>query len=232
MQVKKDIAIIFFSLKASQEGQVKKILSANCRKNEALSAAFINRTEKILAEVGLPVFRFDQNNQKGNDFGHKLANAYQEIFDLGYQSVIAVGNDSPELVNTDWEQIQQQLTNGKLVIGPTLRGGTYLIGLSRKDFEKEKFATLSWQTNSLFSQLKEYGIARKAQFNILRKIRDINTYFDLKILIRNEFLDLAIKKLVLLIIALKEDLVIKKPHFIIFSTILLESPFRAPPFLK
>lgn len=202
----------------------------NSSKNEAISATFINRTEKILNKVGLPVFRFDQNNQTGQTFGEKLANAYEEIFDLGFQSVIAVGNDSPELMTTDWNKIQHTLANGESVIGPTLRGGTYLIGLSRQDFKKEYFASLAWQTNSLCDQLKEYCLANDSEPSILRKIRDINTYFDLKILIRSKFTDFAIKKIVQLILTLKEELIIKNPPFIICSPILIESPFRAPPF--
>ncbi|WP_188462748.1 DUF2064 domain-containing protein [Marivirga lumbricoides] len=229
MQRTKNIAIIFFSLNAPQQGKAKKILSTGLLRNEALNSAFINRTEKILAKVGLPVFRFDENNQKGNQFGEKLANAYQEIFDLGYESIIAVGNDSPELINADWDQIQAHLIDGKSVIGPTLRGGTYLIGLSRQNFKRDKFAQLPWQTNLLFFQLQQYCKVNNSPYSVLRKVRDINTYFDLKILLGNKYLDSAMRKFILLLSAIKQKLVLKKNLFIVSSAILLESPFRAPP---
>ncbi len=229
MQANNKTALIFFSRKASYEGRMKQFVKNSPIQNQKISAALIARAEKTLQESALPVFHFHQGNQSGNSFGEKLANAYQEIFDLGYDNLIAVGNDSPELAAIDWNEIQNKLDTGKSVLGPNFRGGTYLIALPKSQFRKEEFAALSWQTNQLFNALENYCNTEENNPFVLEKFRDINTHFDLKIFSKSYFFDPAFKKLIQWIISAKNLLFFKHPLRIFTSPILIYSPFRGPP---
>ncbi|MBK6264111.1 DUF2064 domain-containing protein [Marivirga sp. S37H4] len=229
MQSKENIAIIFFSRKASQDGRYKDFVSnKKSVKNKTISASFIAKTQQTLEATNIPVYHFHQGNQTGNTFGEKLANAYQEIFNLGYEGIIAVGNDSPELANANWNDIQNKLSKGDSVLGPSLRGGTYLIGLTKETFNKQAFASLPWQTHQLFDELSKL-CESKAQVHILERIRDINTYSDLKLFIKKASIDLVFKKIIQYILNLRTEEKVSLTPLFITSPLLIGSPFRAPP---
>lgn len=223
-------AILFFSRKVAQESKFKTFISGNVKKNQAFSEALICRAEKTLSATGLPVFHFHEGNQKGRTFGDRMANAYQEVFDLGYQSVIAVGNDSLDINNVDWIKLENQLSAGKAVLGSTVRGGAYLIGFTKAHFDKEQFAQLPWQSRKLFKSL-EGMFSENNDVVLLKQSRDINTFLDIKAILKAENGNLHSQFIRLIKWILSEKTVLKINHGleIITSPILIYSPFRAPP---
>jgi len=99
----------------------------------ALSAAgadlhwFSNNTSEI-AERDVRVHR-----QRGRSFGQRLENAVNDLAAEGYDRVVIVGRDCPQLTSDHVSNAIQLLDSNQLVIGPDHRGGCWLIGLHTAD---------------------------------------------------------------------------------------------------
>lgn len=166
-------AILIFARSAEQERRHKKI-----RHGKSLFTAL---TQHVLGEVrktGLPYFHIDETRQKGFSFGQRFSNAIQRIFESGYDQVITVGNDSPHLNRDHIEQAVARLRNTPLVIGPSLDGGFYLMGLHRKYFNGADFETLSWQTATIRKEVIALILPRGRKASVLPQLSDIDSVYD------------------------------------------------------
>lgn len=183
-----NIALIFFSQSAELESRRKRwFRSAHRNRNWSLANSLVIQSSQVVYESGLAVFHYHEGNQEGNSFGERLANAFAEVFELGYQAVVAVGNDIPELYKTDWQFVVQELTNGRCVLGPSSRGGSYLIGLTHEAFQRKKFQALPWQTRQLFAALQQFCSLESGPA-ILEQLADVNSFDDILALFRKRSL--------------------------------------------
>ncbi len=167
-----DIAILFFSRSAAREAALK-AWTRDPKTDYRLAGELIRKAKEKLHASPFPVYHVDETMQRGGNFAGRLANAFQLIFDKGYDHVIAVGNDCADL-NVNWRQVATALRNGKVVLGPDLRGGGYLIGLSKYHEIHAIFDKISWHSERVFEQLKDHF----KSVLILGKIRDVNTLRD------------------------------------------------------
>jgi len=96
--------------------------------------------------------KIDFSLQKGSDLGDRLSHAFREIFDKGGNSNIAIGSDCFELKVEILEEAFQKLNSGTFntVIGPTIDGGYYLIGLNR--YVPSIFRGIEWSTDRVYRQ--------------------------------------------------------------------------------
>ncbi|MEL7118012.1 MAG: DUF2064 domain-containing protein [Bacteroidota bacterium] len=224
------IAILYFSRSAESERRYKHWFSSkNEAKNQVLAEALIQQSKLAAQKTGLPVFHFHEGNQKGANFGERLANAYQEIFNQGYDAVVAIGNDIPELHKTNWNWVFDQLSQGNNILGPTTKGGAYLIGLTKKAFNKSTFQALPWQTYDLFEALKQYCFFKSCTL-FLKVLRDVNTLKDLLALKNSQFLHQHFRTLIFALISSVAKIQIRKKLLLAFRFRLLLLPMRAPPF--
>ncbi len=226
----KKIALLYFSRQASAESRKKRWFSGNShRKNRALASSLILQSLQVVQQSGFPVFHFHEGNQKGRTFGERLANAYQEVFDLGYDAVIATGNDTPDIAAVNWQDVRKKLNSGKCVLGPSLRGGTYLIGLTAEAFRKSAFEQLPWQSNKLLAALQQFceRINDDAPA-ILEKLRDLNSYHDLVKVVKTGNVTLWLKQIILQLLH-KTAQTCALPDILLNTTLLINMPFRAPP---
>lgn len=126
-------------------------------KNRRVAAALYEHTRRAATDSGLPVFEVNGAQQRGSTFGARLANAFADAFAEGYDRIIAVGSDCPTLHEVDWSAVTNRLKEGTPVLGPTPdQEGTYLIGLTRAQFEQKAFAALPWKSPALFSALHRH----------------------------------------------------------------------------
>lgn len=123
----------------------------------------------------MPVFHYDEKLQHGNSFGERFANAFEEVFARGYDAVIAVGNDCPALKNVNWEQVSHSLNENAPVLGPSLRGGVYLLALPRACWNKAKLLNVRWQTPHVLQDLTRLW----SSVTRLQAARDLNSKADL-----------------------------------------------------
>ena len=230
MKQQNNIALIFFSRKQVDEAKHKSWFREHS-KNHELASLLIDRAHSTVLNSGIPMYHFHEGNQKGNTFGERIANAYQEIFDLGYERVISVGNDCPELNNLNWQEISDDLAKGKSVLGPDTRGGAYLIGIHKTSFDKVLFENLSWQKNTLYKELVSF-CKNTTILTELEQYRDINSIYDIQIITNTKK---SFDKFFILLYQilrpkrqLNISLQLSHHDFYIFK----DSPLRAPPFYK
>ena len=87
-----------------------------------------------------------------------------------------VGSDLYDLNTTHIENALEALENHDLVIGPSLDGGYYLLGM--KELHSAVFKNKSWGTDSVLeSTLKDL---KQQKVKLLEALNDIDTFEDLK----------------------------------------------------
>ena len=222
-------ALLLFTRTPEEEARHKKFVQANRHVNRRIAHQLIKHTSSCLRKAGIPVFVITSDQQKGHTFGQRLAAAFQEIFEYGFDNVIAVGNDTLTLTARDLQTAAALLECNQAVIGPTQRGGTYLIGLHRSVFSGLDFNALPWETESLFDGLLS---ALDVAVSVLKYQQDINNATDFHAIIRKywacaAFLE-AFQNLCIIAIRLK---LIDRPR-IPCKDILHNFPHRAPPSLS
>lgn len=171
-------AILIFSRSAQAEKKEKKFLP-DAQANFNTARILIQEIQSKVNATGLPYFFIDESQQQGNTFGEKFAHAFQSIFDQGFNHVISVGNDSPNLTTHFLTTAVKSVQNGDLVLGPNWNDGVYLIGLSKDQFDASSFAVLPWQTSQIGAALDNYAYNQFLQPVYLEKLADINSEEDL-----------------------------------------------------
>lgn len=217
-------AILFFSYQKKQQANDKNIHSLKAV-NKKISSFFIRKSLKTAQRSGYPVYWIDSNQQQGDTFGERFANAYQQIFDKGYQKVIAIGNDCLTLTVEDICQAAISLESNKSVLGPSKDGGIYLLGLNKEQFSKQTFAALPWTTCTLCAALTSY--LRDVQSLSFK--RDVNHRKDLASEIASGILCQWVKKSILAILAALQYLIFvnrsfSRPHVAFLSKEYLRGP--------
>lgn len=174
-------AILFFSHRPEREWSNKRFVRRDRAKSQQVAGALYAHTLHAARSSGLPVLEITDAQQRGGSFGTRFANAFADAFAQGYDRVIAVGSDCPRLHEVDWQAAVERLERGAPVLGPTTgRGGAYLIGLRREQFDQAAFAALPWQTPALFAALAQYLLTHTETAPSLLAARgDVNGHRDL-----------------------------------------------------
>jgi rSAM/selenodomain-associated transferase 1 len=118
--------------------------------------------------------------QLGMNLGERLQNGFRMMFEKGYQQVIALASDSPDLPNEILMEAVSGLQTHNAVIGPASDGGYYLIGFSRGFFIPEAFEGVSWSTETVFKETMSRIGSRTSQVYVLPEWADIDTNEDLR----------------------------------------------------
>jgi len=120
---------------------------------------------------------FQKYCQTGEDLGERMRNAFDFGFAKGYHSICIIGSDCYELTSDILAKAFRRLQEVPVVIGPSLDGGYYLLGMNR--LESGLFENKKWSTNTVFadtmSDLNEWEIAPA----ILPQLRDVDREADL-----------------------------------------------------
>lgn len=138
-----------------------------------------NKTITKARQSGLPTFLID--TQQGETFGDRLAHAFAQVFEQGYQNVIAIGSDCPDLTAADLKEAADAVRNMGSALGPDQRNGVYLIAINRNQFDRVGLAQLPWQTRDTFAALKKF----LTNPSILDSKQDVNHHVDLKAILAN-----------------------------------------------
>ncbi len=142
------------------------------------------------------------HEQAGDDFGSSLLIALRELAGSGYDRIVVVGSDCPQLTVQDVVQAAAGLEDHRMVLGPDHRGGIYLLGI-RAD-AVDLIAGIVWRRNTDFAQLAARLPAH--EIRILPEKLDLDQVVDLRLLSR------------------------RSPAFLLFRLLSLMSgrPFSAP----
>ena len=177
----KNTALLVFSLSVEMESKRKSIFdSCHKKENAAFFNLLIHQTKELASRSGVDVFWMDEHQQSGQNFSDRFANAFQNLFDKGYENVVSIGNDCPDLSHVILRDAINGLNANKVVLGPSKDGGVYLLGLNKAVFDRSEFIALPWQTAALKSGLETYFNSQGFSLPILDELMDLDTLNDVR----------------------------------------------------
>jgi len=116
--------------------------------------------------------------QKGNDLAERLKGAFEQLFSLGYEQVVAIGADSPTLPPAYITRSFELLARADLILGPSVDGGYYLIGMRAP--HPELFQEVAMGTERVLSQTLERACRTNLRVSLLPPWYDVDTQNDLE----------------------------------------------------
>lgn len=128
-----------------------------------------------------PADYFHKKIQIFGNLGDRMKAAFHSIFNENSQfvyqnSLVVIGSDcaelTPEILNAAFEKLKRT----SFVIGPSLDGGYYLLGMNR--FEPSIFDDIEWSTPSVFQKTLEKMDALGLEVSLLPTLSDIDTEAD------------------------------------------------------
>jgi len=90
--------------------------------------------------------------QIGDDLGQILYYGFRASLKMGYISAIALASDVPDLPESILDEAVLKLKTFDSVIGPSIDGGYYLIGLQKNAVRKKLFQGITWSTEKVYAQ--------------------------------------------------------------------------------
>ena len=170
-------AILIFTRSPRMEAR-HKILHLNKKVNQQLHISLFHKTINVVEATRLPFFIVDKSQNEVNNFGEKLAIAMADVFKKGYDAVIAIGNDCPQLSTEMLLNAADEINHNDIVLGPDRRGGVYLIAMKLEIFNANSIIAIPWQTNKVFTYLLKYEDSAEKISSILPKLDDFNKVSD------------------------------------------------------
>ncbi len=202
------------------------VFNAARKQQRVVAAQFIRHTHRVAVTSGLPILVISECHQHGSTFGERLADAFQQIFDRGFERVIAIGNDCPTLTAADLRVAAQKLDTANAVFGPAADGGAYLVGLRRDAFEPEAFAALDWQTDRTLADLEAYVAGG---FSCLSEKSDVDSATGLQRQLRSHLFPIFLKTRLLHLLNLSSPRWVDHPVFAPKAALLSAVGLRGPP---
>mgnify|MGYP000722369615 CR=1 FL=1 len=116
--------------------------------------------------------------QKGENLGERMKNAFIKGFEDGYERIVLIGSDLPDINSNHIEKGLEILKNNDAVFGPAIDGGYYLVGMAK--MYDSIFDNKPWSQPNLLeitlNELKQNSIS----FELLEALNDIDTFEDLE----------------------------------------------------
>lgn len=120
--------------------------------------------------------QFEKRIQISGNLGEKMSKAFQDSFQNGSRKVVVIGSDCPTLNQSHVEEAFEKLDFTDVVLGPTLDGGYYLLGM--KNYESDLFEGISWSTSSVFQETMSKIEEMNLKYELLELLNDIDTIKD------------------------------------------------------
>ncbi len=118
--------------------------------------------------------------QQGRHLGERMKNAFLAGFAAGYQRVLLLGSDTPDLTGTVIAEGMRSLLHHHAVIGPARDGGYYLLGFRAETFLPAVFQGIVWSGGDVFDRTLAIFRGAGVRVAILPPWRDIDTVADLR----------------------------------------------------
>jgi uncharacterized protein len=116
--------------------------------------------------------------QEEGDLGTRMRLAFQKAFRQGWERVVLIGSDLPDLTPAIIQESFDRLTNHDLVLGPARDGGYYLIGL--KANLPELFGNpIIWGTREVLKDTLISANRLGLKTALLTRLRDVDRPEDL-----------------------------------------------------
>jgi rSAM/selenodomain-associated transferase 1 len=136
---------------------------------------------------GLLPQRFGMLLQRGADLGERLLGATEDLLAAGFAGVCLINSDSPTLPAALLKRTVQALHSpgDRIVLGPAIDGGYYLIGL--KHPYRPLFDGIPWSTNKVLAQTLARAAALRLPVAVLPPWYDVDDAGTLQLLLHELF---------------------------------------------
>ncbi len=153
--------------------EIYKFLLLHTRRCAANVSAdkFLFYSDKIEEDDDWPV-QFFKMVQQGNNLGKRMQNAFQLLFNKGYEKLVIIGSDCLELNTVIIENAFSELDKKEVVIGPAKDGGYYLLGL--KIESPFLFKNIDWSKDKVLEQTLAKCNENKMSYSLLETLNDID----------------------------------------------------------
>ncbi|MEP5254880.1 MAG: TIGR04282 family arsenosugar biosynthesis glycosyltransferase [Winogradskyella arenosi] len=118
-----------------------------------------------------------KTTQRGADLGERMCNAFQEGFDAGYEKIVLIGSDLPDISSTHINNGLKALAQSEVVFGPAEDGGYYLVGMSKMN--ADIFKNKPWSQPNLLEETLQELQNKAVSVRTLAVLNDVDTYEDL-----------------------------------------------------
>jgi rSAM/selenodomain-associated transferase 1 len=118
--------------------------------------------------------------QTGRDLGERIPGAFEGLFAEGRPAGILLGSDHPSLAREILDDAVEALEAADVVLGPSLDGGYYLVGM--KTPHPALFRDIPWSTPEVLEKTLERVKAAGLTHRLLRPWYDVDTPEDLRFL--------------------------------------------------
>lgn len=187
----KDLLIVF--VKNLKLGKVKTRLAQTIGNEEAFEVykILVEKTEETTKHLPIDthIYFSDEvistkwpNNfktvQKGVDLGERMKNAFRDGFDEGYNNIVLIGSDLPDISESILTNAFEILKTKDSVFGPAEDGGYYLVGM--KQLYNCVFDNKAWSTSNLLNHTIQELKSQSISIQLLETLNDIDTFEDLK----------------------------------------------------
>lgn len=188
----KNLLIVF--TKNIELGKVKTRLAASIGDTEALKIykQLVNITERETLKVGntdIHIYytnHIDEKHWQGQskfiqvagDLGNKMGQAFKHGFELGYERIVGIGSDLPDINCQIIEEAFTTLESNNSVFGPAEDGGYYLLGMQR--FYPSIFDNKPWSTENLLKMTLDALENANCSTSLLKELNDVDTLEDLE----------------------------------------------------
>lgn len=120
--------------------------------------------------------------QLEGDLGIRMYSAFENVFALGYEKILLMGTDCPEVSALDILQGFKSLEENEVVFGPAYDGGYYLVGFGdnfNEDY-KRVFEDIEWSTEVVLEKSLERCKEVCLNVDLLEEREDVDYYEDLQ----------------------------------------------------
>ncbi|OIO36676.1 MAG: hypothetical protein AUJ74_01080 [Candidatus Omnitrophica bacterium CG1_02_44_16] len=121
--------------------------------------------------------RYTFYEQKGGSLGGRMYSAFRFAKDAGASKMVIIGSDSPMLPVSTIKKAFSLLNCADMVLGPTIDGGYYLIGL--KSPCTGLFKGIAWSSPTVLKETLKNAKKLKKRVAFLDKMYDIDDLKDL-----------------------------------------------------
>ncbi len=176
-------------------GKVKSRLAATLGEEKALDIykTLLTHTHSISKNLNADKFIFYEdflneddiweNNiygkflQEGNTLGERMKNSFGILFSAGYQQIIIIGSDCYDLTINILNEAYKALSKNEVVIGPSLDGGYYLLGMSK--FISDLFDNKKWSSETVYADTVNQITRLNYSFYSLVMLNDVDVESDI-----------------------------------------------------
>lgn len=124
--------------------------------------------------------RFNASRQCGADLGARLRQAFDDLLPGTYDRALVIGSDTPPLTAAHLDEAFEALDQHDVVLGPTLDGGYWCIGLRRT--APTLFDDIPWSTREVLTRTLVRAHSAELRATTVATLEDLDTPQDVAML--------------------------------------------------